>query len=334
MFKKYNSIENTYREEFLNRIQSHGFWEDEYVVQEKVHGANLSYWTTDGLTFHAGKRTSKLSAEEKFYNFQTVLAELQPKLVNIWNAISITHPNLKQMTIFGELMGGSYPHSEVPRNPKAIKTQKGIFYSPNNEFFAFDILLNQADFLSVTTANRLFEHEGLLHAKTIFQGAITECLKYPNDFNSTIPADLGLPEIKPNIVEGVVIRPIQPRFFNNGTRVILKNKNEKWSERIKLDKPLKPAVIYSEKVLQLQELAKTYATENRLSNVLSKIGEVTTKDFGKVLGMFNKDILEDFQKDYHELLATLEKKEQKSINKSLGGITTKMVRKRLVYRMT
>ena len=40
MFRKYNSIENTYREEFLERIKSHGFWNDEFVVQEKVHGAN------------------------------------------------------------------------------------------------------------------------------------------------------------------------------------------------------------------------------------------------------------------------------------------------------
>ncbi|MFK7981662.1 MAG: RNA ligase family protein [Saprospiraceae bacterium] len=227
-------------------------------------------------------------------------------------------------------MGGSYPHEEVSRNPKATKIQKGIFYSPNNEFFAFDILLNRTDFLSVTEANQLFETAGLLHAKTIFKGPITECLAHPNDFHSTVPADLGLPEITPNIIEGVVIRPVQPRFFNNGTRVILKNKNEKWSERIKLDKTLKPSVIYSEKVLQLQEVTKTYATENRLSNVLSKVGEVTTKDFGKILGMFNKDILEDFQKDYQEVLATLEKKEQKSINKSLGGVTTKLVRKRLV----
>ncbi len=330
MFRKYNSIENTYRAEFLNRIQSHGFWNDEYVVQEKVHGANLSYWTTDGKIFHAAKRTANLEMTERFYNFQSVLAILQPKFENIWTALKKAHPELTQLTIFGELMGGAYLHPDVARNPKAIKTQKGIFYSPNNEFFAFDLLLNRTDFLSVTEANQLFEKEGLLHAKTIFKGTIVECLAHDNAFNSTIPADLGLPEINPNICEGVIIKPIQPRFFNNGTRVILKNKNEKWSERIKLDKPLKPAVIYSERVLQLQELAKTYATENRLSNVLSKIGEVTTKDFGKVLGLFNKDILADFQKDYQEVLATLEKKEQKSINKSLGEVTTKLVRKRLI----
>ena len=134
MFKKYNSIENSYREEFLNRIQSHGFWKDEYVVQEKVHGANLSFWTTDGITFHTAKRTADLNPEERFYNFQSVLAILQPKFENIWKELKIASPELTQLTIFGELMGGSYPHPDVPRNSKAVKTQKGIYYSPNNEF--------------------------------------------------------------------------------------------------------------------------------------------------------------------------------------------------------
>ena len=103
MFKKYNSIENTYREEFLNRIQGHGFWNDEYVVQEKVHGANLSFWTTDGVTFQAGKRTARLGETEKFYNFRSVLVKLQPKLENIWKALQKIRPDLTQLTIFGEL---------------------------------------------------------------------------------------------------------------------------------------------------------------------------------------------------------------------------------------
>ena len=51
MFKKYTSIENIYREEFLDRIKSHGFWDDDFIVQEKAHGSNLSYWTTNGRDF-------------------------------------------------------------------------------------------------------------------------------------------------------------------------------------------------------------------------------------------------------------------------------------------
>ncbi|AUE23072.1 RNA ligase [Citrobacter phage CF1 ERZ-2017] len=36
-----------------------------------------------------------------------------------------------------------------------------------------------------------------------------------------------------------------------------------------------------------------YVTINRVNNVISKIGTVTTKDFGRVLGLTMKDILEE-----------------------------------------
>ena len=48
MFNKYNSIENSYRKEFLERLERNGLLDETYVVQEKVHGANLSYFTIVG----------------------------------------------------------------------------------------------------------------------------------------------------------------------------------------------------------------------------------------------------------------------------------------------
>ena len=45
MFKKYNSIENTYREKEVEQIYLHGYDKETYVVQEKVHGANFSFIT-------------------------------------------------------------------------------------------------------------------------------------------------------------------------------------------------------------------------------------------------------------------------------------------------
>ena len=191
-------------------------------------------------------------------------------------------------------------------------------------------MINATLYLDVEVANAYFEKQNLLYAQTVFSGHVNECLNYPNDFNSTLPKALGLPELAPNVVEGVVIRPVKTRHFNNGVRVILKNKNEQWAENKKYHKPIKIEDVLSDQVLKLQEAILTYVTENRLNNVLSKIGEVTVKDFGKVLGLFNKDILEDFQKDYETVLATLEKQERKAINKYLGRITPKMVRKRLV----
>lgn len=332
MFKKYNSIENTYQKRFIERIQSHGYWKEEYVVQEKVHGANMSIITQDGQNFFAAKRTALLDAEENFNNYQKVLADLNEKLVQLWKLVQADYPELEQLTVFGEIFGGSYAHPEVKRDANAVRVQKGVFYSPSNHFYAFDILINTEKYLDVDRANALFEKVGLLYAKTLFRGSLEDCLKYPNDFNSHIPMELGLPEIEDNTSEGSVIKPVKTLFMHSGSRLILKNKNEKFAERMKVKK--RPVSQKQENIPEhiqaLRDQITAYVTENRLDNVLSKIGEVSMRDFGKILGMLNKDIVEDFSKDFAEELAPLEKKEVKLITKFIGKKTPGLVREKLM----
>ncbi len=329
MFKKYNSIENSYQTDFLDRIKGHGFWDDEYIVQEKVHGSNLCFWTTDGLNFIAAKRTENIAVDELFYNHDRILGEHQEQFVSIWKTLKTQIDDLEQMSIFGEIIGGDYPHPDITPDKQAIMVQKGIYYSPSNHFYAFDILINNERYLDVDVVNDLFEQEHLLHARTLFRGNITDCLDYPNNAQSVIPEQLLLPPLEHNICEGVVIRPTQTRYFNNGTRVILKNKNETWSENRQFYKSINKSEPLSDQVLKLQEAIQTYVTDNRLSNVLSKIGPVTASEFGKVLGMFSKDIVNDFTKDYREIIDNLDKKEVKAITKSIGKEAGNLVKSRL-----
>jgi len=175
---------NTYRQEFLNRIQGHGLWDGQYVVQEKAHGSNLSFWTGDGVEFTAAKRTSSLSPDEKFYNHQMLLAQLTPKLQMIWEAIS-TDRAIERLNIFGEVIGGNYSHADVSKDKSALKVQKGIEYCPDNRFYAFDIMVD-GRYLDVEQANHYFELAGLLYAKTLFQGTLRECLAHSNEFDSVM----------------------------------------------------------------------------------------------------------------------------------------------------
>jgi len=331
MFRKYNSIENSYREEFLSRIKGHFFWDETYVVQEKAHGANLSFWTTDGINFHTGKRTTRLEMGDRFYNYESILSNVKPKLKNIWTALKKKNASLSQVTIFGELIGGNYPHPDVKKNNNAIKVQKGVFYSPDNCFYAFDILVDNNRYLDIDLTIELFEQEDLLYAKTLFRGSLEEVLRFPNAFDSVISGQLNLPAITPNICEGTIIRPVKNLNFRNGVRVILKNKNDKWSETIKRDRKHKKVIDVPEKVAELQTTILDYITENRLNNVISKFGEPTKKDFGKLLGMFNKDIIEDFLKDHQKVYNELDKKEMKMVNKSISKVSVKMVRKACIY---
>jgi Rnl2 family RNA ligase len=333
MFKKYNSIENSYRQEFIDKIIRDKLDQQSFVVQEKAHGANMSFWTQDGKQFNCGKRTSALKWEEKFYNFQYVFEKNKEKLQKLYYEVKAIFAEVKVVQVFGELIGGHYKHPDVTKDQQALKTQKGIFYSPSNEFYAFDIMINQTNYLDVNIGNQLFEKAGLIYAKNLFQGSLDECLTYPNTFESTIYKQLHLPEIKPNIAEGVVIKPVKACFLGGGQRVILKNKNEKWEEVAQMSKRTKkaPADI-PEQVKSLQDKILNYVTENRFNNLLSKIGYFEMKDFGKVLGMFSKDIVEDFAKDFDKEMNELDKSEQKHIKKAISKPAAHIIKKYLIEK--
>ena len=330
MFRKYNSIENTYREEFLEKVRHLVPADERFVVQEKVHGANLSFYTSDGVQFAVAKRSGPVEKGENFYQAPEVRDRLLPQLVQLWELIAANRPDLQQLHVFGELCGGSYPHPEVKRDPTAPRLQKGIHYSPRLEFYGFDLLVNGTEYLPVPTIAELFERTGMLYAKTLLTGTLEECLAYSNCFPTLLPRDLGLPELPDNTCEGVVIRPEHPCFFKSGARVLLKNKNDRWSERSKTPRRERKPVEVPEQVASLQHELLGYLTENRLSNVLSKIGEVTLRDFGRVIGLFTADAWEDFEKDFGGELNVLEKAELKMVRASMGKQAVPLVRQRLM----
>lgn len=42
--------------------------------------------------------------------------------------------------IYGELMGGVYPHKDLPRTDSATPpVQRGVYYCPHYDFYGFDI---------------------------------------------------------------------------------------------------------------------------------------------------------------------------------------------------
>ncbi|MBL4587652.1 MAG: hypothetical protein JKX84_11450 [Flavobacteriales bacterium] len=149
-----------------------------------------------------------------------------------------------------------------------------------------------------------------------------------------MPAQYGLPALDGNLCEGVVIRPVQSAFLHNGSRIILKNKNEKWAENNNLiDTQLlralfKQDVGENETVRILCEEVYKLITENRLNNLLSKIGKVDMKkDLGKIVGMYCKDALDDLKKEFGTTYNSLAKNEQKFVNKFLNTHASKLIAK-------
>lgn len=337
-FKKYPSIENAYREKFINDIKLRGFADKPYVVTEKVHGANFSIWY-NGEDFRCAKRTGFIEKDEVFYNYETVFEEIKNPIKEIWDIIKNSHEKgafldeaPKLITIYGEIFGGSYPHPDVKQNPNATRLQKGVFYHPDNKFYAFDISIN-GKLMGYNIFNMLCEGR-LFISRPLIIDNLENCLKYPNEFQTTIPGRLGLPEIENNICEGVVISPLEPLFLPNGSRVIIKNKNNKFKEkadaktRNKTKKVKKYTDEYegSKEGKELYEKLLTYITENRLRNVISKIGKITDKDFGILLKEMRDDIFIDFEKEETKLSDIVNLKEEKYIIKKIGNEISKLIR--------
>ncbi|THV57837.1 RNA ligase, Rnl2 family [Chryseobacterium candidae] len=333
IFKTYNTIENAYQARVIEQIRMQGFGDEVFIVQEKVHGANFSFFT-DGKEIKIAKRTAFIEKDEKFFNAYQMLERYRKNVIEVFQKVKAIYPNVETVVIYGELFGGGYKHKDVEPVKDAVKVQKGIEYAPHNEFYAFDIKLNGITYLDTEVVNQIFEETGFFYARILFQGTLEEALKFPNVFNSKIPALLGLPELEDNRCEGTIVKTLKTRYFGNGARIILKNKNEKWVEKSKMvkkeGKTVHKQVHFSEKAYEIWEEIQKYATANRLNNVVSKIGEFEPKMIGKVIGLFSQDILEDFQKDFPAAFTAIEKEEQKRINKKLNSLVIDFIKEELM----
>jgi Rnl2 family RNA ligase len=308
----------------VEKIHLEGFASGQYVVQEKVHGSNVCF-ITDGQTVQFAKRTGLVEADEKFYDYTELFERYKPKALGLFQRLKAKYSDIESLLIYGEMFGGNYPHRDVKKHPATSAIQKGVYYSPVHEFYGFDLCISTAEntrYLPVNEINELFEKEEFLHAKTLFQGTLNECLEYPNAFPSRIPEWLNLPAIEDNICEGVVIRPVEPLYLRNGSRILLKNKNSRFAEKKAVkNRPSTPPAEQtgSEALISLFDIVESYITENRLNSVVSKIGEVSVPhDFGKLMGLLSKDILEDFLKEHENEYSLLEKNEQKILNRRVN----------------
>lgn len=171
----------------------------------------------------------------------------------------------------------------------------------------------------------VFEKNDIFYSKSLFRGTLDECLEFNNAFQSNIPTWLGLPPIEDNICEGVVFKPMVPYFFNNGDRILLKNKNERFSEK-KKEKVHKVIPDLPEDVKKAISTVSEYINDNRLNNVISHEGEFDMpKDFGRLIKLFTMDILNDFIKEYKEW-NSLEKVNQKLVTKEVSSLAIKVIK--------
>ena len=301
MFKKWHSIENSYREKHINWfIERFPELVDEpFIITEKLHGSNFQWYIQPNESIMVGSRNNFLDLDESFQGVP---------IRDLWDA----HENLLQhlqassnlsgdtCRLFGELFG------------KGI--QKGVNYGDEKRLLYFglmidDVLLEHTIFQSIVHADYRVPE---IFVSTNFQDA----LEYNSKFDSRILNQEG------NICEGVVIQPYRKHFFDNdGSPFILKKKNDEFKEKQKAKK----VMVIDDEVIALNNEFRGYINDNRLQSVFSKEGEIETPNqIGDYIRFLLVDAKDEFVKDFLEV-EQLSKSQQKQVY-NVGGIIVNMLK--------
>lgn len=187
-----------------------------WVALEKMHGAQLVLGVQGGEVF-VGKRKAWLGESEPFFGWQLIAAELSASARAVARATGAA-----QLAIYGELIGGAYPHPgpdpSVAAVPGLSAVQSGIWYTPGLAWIAFDVLVakdddDEGELLAHREVEQLAAACGLRTPPRLARGTRAELESVAVRFASRVPALLGLPPLPAscgdNFAEGVVLKPDQ-----------------------------------------------------------------------------------------------------------------------------
>ena len=291
-FTRYPSISN-YGNSKIESMCETVPQDEEWIVTEKLHGANFQFWT-NGQEVKLGTRNKYVTPfdEVAFHNCGKVGIKVKPKILELFKEFT----DCKEMIVFGELFGGSYVG--FPQTSKPV--QKEILYCPNVNFAAFEIEKDGKLLSKVESLYLLKKHE-ILCVFPIFNGNFKEAMEFSIQ-NYDKPSDayrwLGLDPITnvPNIREGHVIQPNNTYYSKQGDRVIIKHKNEFWSE----SRTSNPTSKISNHTNPLMEAAINMITANRLKNIISQGDILSSEPFQKFIGPMVKDIIKEMETQVDE----------------------------------
>lgn len=317
-FKKFNSLENSYRENFIHKIREEGYENDEYIITEKLHGANYSFTVVVEnkipVSVFPAKRSSYITEDEKFYNHRPVYEKYVHKVSQL--ALSLLDDNNMDdgvVTIYGELYGGNI--------------QNGMAYPLEQDFAGFDITIN-AQPINKEVAFAKMSDCDIPHVPVRgFTSSLSDALTYNESFVTNLLRD-GFDVLNAQAeAEGVVIEPVNPRYLPTGERVYIKKKTKRFLEKGK-NKIAKPKIELNEALTNLLEQSIYYINENRFNAVVSKEGDVNIKMIGKISGLMTQDIIEDLIKDgvVDDLESLGEKAEVKKFKQTLQMEVTNLIR--------
>mmetsp|Transcript_15672 Transcript_15672/g.28509 ORF Transcript_15672/g.28509 Transcript_15672/m.28509 type:complete len:659 (+) Transcript_15672:29-2005(+) len=340
-WKEYLKMGSIGTQKCLDSVQQFAQSIPEWVATEKVHGANFCFMT-DGVEVGWAKRTSKLTAADKFYSVQEQMPRYHPFVLKAFQLLSTSMTNLTTLSIYGEYFGGWYPGCN---SHGLARVQIGIAYAPDHNFIPFDVWAGtqkEGRYLNFDEQVAVLREAGFpLVMEPVVRGSFAEVANIEVEgLHTTIPRRLGLPAITENQqAEGVVIRPtVEPTGVRTGNapRLMLKKKAQAFwevtNQRAQAEGQAAKVAKLSEGpadaqglsevpevALPVVEAAKRYITMNRLSAVVSKEGPALLEPdmSAKLIGLFVKDICEDLFQDHEAATSSLEAPALKALKKAV-----------------
>ena len=324
-FKKFSDIE-LLTPKLIQEIREQGLDGGKWLCSNKLDGSNFQIAIDTDGSVHYGSRNQELGRYDNFNGYQNLCA--RDDMENKTRALKaeLEKSVLKDIAsqgpyvfiAFFELIGGVYRHKDVAPVKGACKIMGRVNYCPDNKLVCIGAFYYQVkegedgtgDYLPPLDVNKACEAVGLYHMQVKAVLPFDDAIQYPNDYEDTTGVDLfGLPPLEHNITEGVVLLPVIPGRFRNGSRLIAKNKNQIFLERgVKTNKVKNPPEPMNELEEQWFNTYMEYVTESRMMSVLSKMdtSHITGKDFGTLLSAFIEDADKDFQKEYGGTILCLE----------------------------
>lgn len=303
-FLKFASLDNTYKERHVKDALNLGLGNVQWAVFEKVDGANFSFWY-DGVDLRVASRTQFV--DESFFNCGEVVEKYAPLIKEFYHSHGLVGLTL---TVYGELYGDNI--------------QKRVAYGPK-DFAAFDILVDGKP----QCMDYLLEFSKLSGVPTAPVLAVVDSLQEALDYENTFKSKLTPKDhVGDNFAEGTAISPTIPEFFNTGSRIWFKNKSEMFAES-RPKKAVKVEVPLSDGDKDLLSTLLSYVNSSRVLSVISKVGEVSFKDFGKLQGLTVQDVLEEYENDT-EQQAPKQAENWKVVQKELGREVQNVIRKELL----
>lgn len=275
----------------------------ECYALEKVHGtsAHISY-KAQGSNKHPDKQLHFFSGGVSSVNFEALFDK--EKLFAGFTALA--H---EEVTIYGEAYGGSC---------QGMSSVYGKVLC----FIVFDVQIGES-WLSVPDMAQVAEGLGLEVVPFTKIPCTLEAFDAARDAPSEVAVRRGTGTNKHR--EGVVLRPLIELTKNNGERIIVKHRAEKFSERATPQRIIDPA-----KLLVLEAasaIAQEWVTPMRLTHVLDKIPGANMEQVPTVIAAMVEDVYREAKGEIVE-----SKEAQAAIGKRTVALFREWLKSQLVEK--